>query len=101
MLVATFMSFLARTSACLAELLSKPIATNVAMESSDGSGTEDLEADGWFLSILRPGLEGKFLMTFPLGDVRDELPEDHANHAKDDDMNSGNLIRRIPNALIR
>ncbi|KAL8162981.1 hypothetical protein V2J09_014470 [Rumex salicifolius] len=37
MLVATLMSFLACTSACLAELRSKPIATRVATESSSGS----------------------------------------------------------------
>lgn len=36
MLVAALISFLARMSACLAEFLSKPIETSVAMESSDG-----------------------------------------------------------------
>ena len=40
------MSFLARMSACLAELLSKPIDTSVAIEDSDGSGTEELATDG-------------------------------------------------------
>jgi len=37
MFVAVLMSFLACTSACLAELLSKPIETRVAMASSVGS----------------------------------------------------------------
>lgn len=37
MFVATLTSFLASTSACLAEFLSKPIETRVAMESSVGS----------------------------------------------------------------
>lgn len=47
MFVAVFMSFLAWTSACLAEVLSKPIETSVAIESSGGSGVDDTGA-GWF-----------------------------------------------------
>ena len=35
--MAALISFLARTSACRAEFLSKPIETRVAMESSGGS----------------------------------------------------------------
>ena len=35
--MAALTSFLARTRACLAEFLSKPIETSVAMESSGGS----------------------------------------------------------------
>jgi hypothetical protein len=37
MFVAVLTSFLACTSACLAEFLSKPIEARVAMASSDGS----------------------------------------------------------------
>ena len=48
MFVATVMSFLARTSACLAEFLSKPIETRVAMESSIGSVADGME-EGMFL----------------------------------------------------
>lgn len=44
MFVAAFMSFLACTSACLAEFLSKPIETNVAIESSGGSIAEGMGA---------------------------------------------------------
>lgn len=43
MFVATFTSFRACTSACLALFLSKPIETRVAMESSDGSIADGIE----------------------------------------------------------
>lgn len=46
MLVATLMSFLARISACLAELLSNPMDTRVATEVSDGSAAGVRAADG-------------------------------------------------------
>lgn len=44
MLVAALMSFLARIRACLAEFLSNPIETSVAMESSGGSNMDDVGA---------------------------------------------------------
>lgn len=48
MFVATFISFLACTNACLAEFLSNPIETSVAIESSGGSGADCIGA-GLFL----------------------------------------------------
>lgn len=44
--MATLTSFLACTSACRAEFLSKPIETSVAIESSDGSMDDSGEEDG-------------------------------------------------------
>ena len=48
MFVATLMSFLALTSACLALLPSKPIETSIATEDSGGSTRGANPVDGWF-----------------------------------------------------
>jgi hypothetical protein len=48
MFVATLMSFLALTSACLALLPSKPIETSIATEDSGGSTIGANPVDGWF-----------------------------------------------------
>jgi hypothetical protein len=46
MFVAALTSFLARMSACLAALLSKPMETSIAMENSEGSTRGANPVDG-------------------------------------------------------
>lgn len=93
--MATFTSFLACTSACLAESWSNPIDTNIAMDSSDGSIGPTRGAEK-FLSTCRPAYEGAELDTLLIPFADDGLLVDGQDSRENSEaMKSGNFALRM------